>query len=59
MAHSGNSFSKKFCAKSPFKMNDGKLKKVAKELHGAVKAHGKQANIIEQHIKDMENKKGA
>jgi hypothetical protein len=29
------------------------LKKVVKELKGAVKAHGRQANTIEQHIKDM------
>jgi len=29
------------------------LKKVAKELRGAVKAHGKQAETIEQHIEDM------
>ena len=30
-----------------------KLKKVAKELKGAVKAHGKQAAVIEDHMKDM------
>ena len=29
------------------------LKKVVKELEGAVKAHGKQAKTIKQHIKDM------
>ena len=29
------------------------LKKVVKELEGAVKAHGKQAKTIDQHIKDM------
>jgi len=31
------------------------LKKVVGELKGAVKAHGKQAKTIEQHIKDMES----
>ena len=30
------------------------LKKVVKELEGAVKAHGRQAKTIKQHIKDME-----
>lgn len=30
-----------------------KLKKVAKELKGAVKAHGKQAAVIEDHMQDM------
>ena len=30
------------------------LIKVVKELRGAVKAHGKQADVIEGHIKDME-----
>tara|TARA_X000001382_G_C3110831_1_gene159833 strand:- start:117 stop:383 length:267 start_codon:yes stop_codon:yes gene_type:complete len=29
------------------------LKKVVSELEGAVKAHGKQAKTIKQHIKDM------
>ena len=29
------------------------LKKVVKELEGAVKAHGKQAKTIDQHITDM------
>ena len=29
------------------------LKKVASELEGAVKAHGRQAKTIKQHIKDM------
>ena len=29
------------------------LKKVVGELKGAVKAHGKQAETIEQHIEDM------
>jgi len=31
------------------------LKKVVGELEGAVKAHGKQAETIEQHIEDMES----
>jgi len=31
------------------------LKKVVGELENAVKAHGKQAKTIKQHIKDMEN----
>jgi len=30
------------------------LKKVVKELEGAVKAHGRQAKTIKQHIKDMQ-----
>ena len=30
-----------------------KLEKVVKELKGAVKAHGRQAETIEQHIEDM------
>ena len=29
------------------------LKKVVGELRNAVKAHGKQADTIDQHIKDM------
>ncbi len=29
------------------------LKKVVKELKGAVKAHGRQAKTIDQHITDM------
>ena len=31
------------------------LKKVVGELENAVKAHGKQAKTIDQHIKDMES----
>ena len=31
------------------------LKKVVGELKGAVKAHGKQADTIDQHIEDMES----
>tara|TARA_R100001015_G_C4589122_1_gene144785 strand:- start:676 stop:1026 length:351 start_codon:yes stop_codon:yes gene_type:complete len=38
--------------KSPMKNKD--LKQVAKELKGAVKAHGKQADVVEKHIKEME-----
>ena len=30
-----------------------KLEQVVEELKGAVKAHGKQAEIVEDHIKDM------
>ena len=30
------------------------LIEVVKQLRGAVKAHGKQADIVEGHIKDME-----
>jgi hypothetical protein len=30
-----------------------KLNKVVKELKGAVKAHARQANVIEDHIKQM------
>ena len=29
------------------------LMKVVKQLRGAVKAHGKQADIVENHIKEM------
>tara|TARA_R100000353_G_scaffold3544_2_gene5566 strand:- start:1742 stop:2149 length:408 start_codon:yes stop_codon:yes gene_type:complete len=39
--------------KSPMKNKD--LKQVAKELRGAVKAHGKQASLVEKHIKEMES----
>ena len=30
------------------------LAKVVKELRGAVKAHGRQADVIEGHMKEME-----
>ena len=40
-----------------FKMNHKNLKEVVKELRGAVKAHAKQANIVDRHIKDMKKKK--
>jgi hypothetical protein len=38
-----------------FKMKYKNLKGVVDELKGAVKAHGKQAKIIEKHIDDMED----
>ena len=37
-----------------FKMKYKNLKAVVEELRGAVKAHGKQADTIEEHIDDME-----
>jgi len=40
---------------SPLKMNDAGLKKVVKQLKGAVKAHGNQAKIVQKHIDDMKN----
>ena len=36
-----------------FKLKYKNLKGVVKELRGAVKAHGRQAETIDQHIKDM------
>tara|TARA_R100001510_G_C7495800_1_gene101602 strand:+ start:106 stop:501 length:396 start_codon:yes stop_codon:yes gene_type:complete len=44
--------------KSPMKNKD--LKKVVKELRGAVKAHGRQADIVEKHMSSspMKIKKG-
>ncbi len=36
-----------------FKMKYKNLEEVVKQLRGAVKAHGKQADIVEGHIKDM------
>ncbi len=36
-----------------FKMKYKNLEEVVKELRGAVKAHGKQADAIEKHIDDM------
>ena len=38
-----------------FKMKYKNLEEVVKELKGAVKAHGKQAKIIEEHIDEMES----
>ena len=37
-----------------FKMRYKNLQEVVDELRGAVKAHGKQADIIEKHIDSME-----
>jgi hypothetical protein len=37
-----------------FKMKYKNLKEVVKQLEGAVKAHGKQADTIEKHIDEME-----
>ena len=38
-----------------FKMKYKSLKEVVKQLRSAVQAHGKQADIIEKHIDDMED----
>ena len=38
-----------------FKMKYKNLEEVVKELKGAVKAHGRQANVIEEHIDEMES----
>jgi chaperonin cofactor prefoldin len=38
-----------------FKMKYKNLKEVVEELRGAVKAHGKQADTIEKHIKEMKS----
>ena len=38
-----------------FKMKYKNLEAVVKELKGAVKAHGKQAKVIEEHIDEMES----
>tara|TARA_R100000008_G_C3549369_1_gene149467 strand:- start:439 stop:672 length:234 start_codon:yes stop_codon:yes gene_type:complete len=40
----------------PFKMKYKNLSEVVKQLRSAVVAHGKQADIIEEHINDMEEK---
>tara|TARA_R110002020_G_scaffold108127_3_gene250775 strand:+ start:3865 stop:4074 length:210 start_codon:yes stop_codon:yes gene_type:complete len=37
-----------------FKMKYRNLQKVVDELRSAVKAHGKQADIVEEHIDSME-----
>ena len=37
-----------------FKMKYKNLKEVVKELQGAVKAHGRQAKVVQKHIKEME-----
>jgi predicted urease superfamily metal-dependent hydrolase len=38
-----------------FKMKYKNLKEVVKQLKGAVKAHGKQAKVIEEHIDEMQS----
>ena len=38
-----------------FKMKYKNLQEVVDQLKGAVKAHGKQAKVIEKHIDDMED----
>ena len=38
-----------------FKMKYKNLEEVVKQLKGAVKAHGKQAKVIEEHIDEMES----
>ena len=38
-----------------FKMKYKNLQEVVKQLRSAVQAHGKQADIIEKHIDDMED----
>ena len=38
-----------------FKLKYKNLKGVVKELRGAVKAHGKQADTIEKHIDEMKS----
>tara|TARA_R110002020_G_scaffold463738_1_gene683964 strand:+ start:488 stop:754 length:267 start_codon:yes stop_codon:yes gene_type:complete len=38
-----------------FKMKYKNLQEVVDQLKGAVKAHGKQAKVVEEHIKDMES----
>jgi|TARA_R100000951_G_C2641876_1_gene181235 hypothetical protein len=38
-----------------FKMKYKNLNEVVKQLRGAVKAHGKQADVIEKHIGEMKS----
>jgi len=38
-----------------FKMKYKNLEEVVKQLKGAVKAHGKQAEVIEKHIDEMKS----
>jgi len=38
-----------------FKMKYKNLEEVVEQLKGAVKAHGKQAKVIEEHIDEMES----
>ena len=40
---------------TPFKMKYKNLEEVVEQLQGAVKAHGKQAKVIEEHIDEMES----
>tara|TARA_A100001201_G_C4010525_1_gene177383 strand:+ start:476 stop:607 length:132 start_codon:yes stop_codon:yes gene_type:complete len=40
-----------------FKMKYKNLKEVVKQLRGAVKAHAKQADIVESHINDIKKVK--
>ena len=40
---------------APFKMKYKNLEEVVEQLQGAVKAHGKQAKVIEEHIDEMES----
>lgn len=39
-----------------FKMKYKNLQEVVDQLRNAVKAHGKQADVVEKHIKDMDKK---
>lgn len=39
-----------------FKLKYKNLQGVVDQLRGAVKAHGKQADVIEEHIDEMEGK---
>tara|TARA_R110002096_G_scaffold211830_2_gene399205 strand:- start:215 stop:484 length:270 start_codon:yes stop_codon:yes gene_type:complete len=43
-------------SKGPFKMKYKNLKEVIEQLQDAVKAHGKQAKVIQSHINKMEEK---
>ena len=40
---------------TPFKMKYKNLEEVVEQLQGAVKAHGKQAKVIEEHIDEMKS----
>jgi hypothetical protein len=40
---------------SPINYNEAGLKKVVKQLKGAVKAHAKQAEVVEKHLKSMKS----
>ena len=43
--------------KSPVKAKN--LQEVVEQLEGAVKAHGKQAKVVKNHIKDMKKSNGS